>query len=227
MVDTLKIRSGTRMQLACDVPVGAEPTFNLTCTFIRSLDESAFLISIPVQNGKAMEMDESRKLLIRYGTEKNMIILAGYADDVVREGIHRYWKIRRVTEQRQFLQRADERVKVTLRMGYKQDTWPTNSDGEIVPEEAISLDISAGGIAMYLGRRFEVGEVCQVFLPDIGTGAAGRAPADIVAVICWEREAPKGSPFRLICGMQFRFESAEEREQLKKYVANIKKKYAL
>ena len=86
--------------MAFDVPMGQEPDFSFVCTFAKALDESAFLISIPMQDGKPLPLDENRKLLIRYGKGENAMILAGYADDIVKEGLRRYWKIRRVTEQR-------------------------------------------------------------------------------------------------------------------------------
>ena len=67
MADQLKIKSGSKMQVAFDVPPGKEPNFNMVCTFNKSLDASAFLMSIPMVNGKALPLDENQKLLIRYG----------------------------------------------------------------------------------------------------------------------------------------------------------------
>ena len=64
----LKIKSGTKLQLAYDAAVGEEPNFNMICTFNKSLDESAFLISIPMVNGQALQVSEDQKLLIRYGS---------------------------------------------------------------------------------------------------------------------------------------------------------------
>ena len=117
MAGALKIKNGTKLQMAFDAAIGEQPNFNMICTFNKSLDDSAFLVSIPVVNGQPLQVDESQKLLIRYGTGSDAMILAGYVDDVVKDGIRRYWKIRRVAEQRQFFQRADERVKVTLKIG--------------------------------------------------------------------------------------------------------------
>lgn len=174
-----------------------------------------------------MPMDDTRKLLIRYGTDKDAMIVAGYADDMVKEGIRRCWKIRRVAEQRQFFQRADERLKVTLPITYSQPTWQPDSDGVIRPDEGLTLDISAGGLAAYVSRRLIVGEVCDVSLPAIGTAREGRAISGAVAAVCWVREAPKGSPFRFVCGYQFRFADGGEREQMQDYVGNIKKRYKL
>ena len=226
MAGELRIKPGTKLRMALDVPIGQQPQFNLVCTFVKSLDVASFLISIPMRDGQPMPVDDTRKLLIRYGTDKDAMIVAGYADDVVKEGIRRCWKIRRVAEQRQFFQRADERLKVTVPITYSQPTWQPDSDGVIRREEGLTLDISAGGLASYVNRRLVVGEACDINLPAIGTGREGRA-ITALAAICWIREAPKGSPFRFVCGYQFRFADGEEREQMQLYVANIKKRYKL
>jgi len=227
MADKLKIKSGTKLQMAFDVPMGQEPNFNMICTFNKSIDESAFLISIPVVNGAALPIDESQKLLIRYGSGNDAMILAGYADDLVKDGIRRYWKIRRVSEQRQFFQRSDERLKVTLRVQYKQETWDVNEDGNITKEDGMTLDISAGGAALYMNRRFDVGEICELTLPRIGTSESGKEIADVVSVICWVREAPKGSLYKFICGIQYRFPEPEEKQRMQEYCGNVKDKYKL
>jgi c-di-GMP-binding flagellar brake protein YcgR len=178
-------------------------------------------------SGKPLPLDENQKLLIRYSVAGEQAIIAAYPDDVVKDGIRRYWKIRRVTEHRQFFQRADERLKVSLHLTYLQHTWPMNADGVIEPEDGLTLDISNGGIAMYLDRRFEVGEVCEVTFPRVGTSVEGQQVSNVVSVVCWQRDAPKGSPHRRICGMQFRFGNGSDREQMQKYVGNIKEKFAL
>lgn len=227
MAGNIKIKSGTKLSLAFDAPMGQEPQFNLVCTFSKSLDESAFLISIPMKGGKALPLDENQKLLIRYKQGSESMILAGYADDIVKDGLRRYWKIRRVTEQRQFFQRADERLKVTVPITYSQPTWRPDSDGHIRPEEGLTLDISAGGLAAYVGTRQNVSEVCEINLPAIGTGRDGRAIQGAVAAVCWTREAPKGSPFRFVCGYQFRFADPEEQERMQAYTAHLKKRYKL
>ena len=226
MAGLLKIKSGTKLSMAFDAPVGQEPQFNLICTFAKSLDESAFLVSVPMKGGKALPLDENQKLLIRYGQGEESMILAGYADDLVKEGLRRYWKIRRVTEQRQFFRRVDERMKVALGIEYMQDTWPVNFDGIIEKEQGMSLDISAGGLALYLNRMFQVGEICEVTLPNIGIAEMGKG-CELVAAVCWSREAPKGSIYRHICGMQFRYEDEAERERVVEYLSYLKKKYRL
>lgn len=227
MAGALKIRSGTKLQVAFDAPMGEEPKFNMICSFNKSLDESAFLISIPMVGGKALPLDDSQKLLIRYGTGSNAMILAGYPDDVVKDGIHRYWKIRRVSEQRQFFQRADERVKVTMKVDYWQETWPLDDKGEISREDAMTLDVSAGGAALYINRRFDVGEIVTMSLPRIGTSEKGKGIDELVGTVCWLREAPKGSLYRNLCGLQFRFADTEDKKRLQMYLENVKDKYKL
>ena len=89
MAGSLQLKKGTKMHLAFDVPVGQEPQFNMLCTFNKALDESAFLVSAPMVDGKKLIPDESQKLLFKYteGDESN--IVAGYVDDTVKEGIRR------------------------------------------------------------------------------------------------------------------------------------------
>ena len=86
----LNIKKGTKMQLALDEKVGHDPEFNLLSTFNKALDESAFLVSIPMLDGKPMNVDESQKILFRYDEGEETRLIAGYVDDVVKEGIRRY-----------------------------------------------------------------------------------------------------------------------------------------
>ena len=149
MADPLKIKSGTRMQIAFDVPPDKDPVFELVCTFNKVIDESAFLISVPMKDGKPLAFDDTRKLLIKYNVASDPMIIAGYADDEVKEGIRRYWKIRRVTEQRSFFKRADERVKVPLKVSYTRAVSLPGEKSRGV-ESGMTLDISAGGIIVTL-----------------------------------------------------------------------------
>lgn len=223
MASELNISPGTKLQMAYDVPPGKTPDFNMVCTFKKALDTSAFLISIPIVGGKSLLMDENQKMLIRVNHGGEDFLIAAYADDEVKEGIRRYWKMRRVSEQRNFIKRRDERLKVALKLDYWQPTWPIDEDGKIRTEESMSLDISAGGAAIFLNRLYDVGEVVMLNLPRIGTAPEGMAITDIVSAVCWSREAPKGSNFRFICGVQFRMGDDAQREQLQNYMLYVKK----
>lgn len=220
----VNIANGAKLQIAFDVPIGQEPNFELMSTFARALDESAFLISVPMRGGAPLTLDENQKLLIRSGET----IVSGYPDAMVKEGIRRYWKIRRVSEQRQFFKRADVRYNVALPVRYLQQTWPVNADGRITREDGLTLDISSGGAAFYLNRRFNVGDVCELFLPQVGTDPNGRAVSNLVSAVCWVKEAPKGAPYRHVAGVQFRYgDDGQEREQVAAYIDNLKRKFKL
>ena len=227
MPDALKLKSGTRMQIAFDVPPDKEPNFELACTFYKAIDDSAFLISVPMKNGKPLDFDETQKLLIKYNVSTEPMIIAGYADDAIKEGIRRYWKIRRVTEQRTFFKRADERVKVALKVKYARAICLPGQESSLDTEEGMTLDISAGGMALFLNMSFDVGELCHITLPRVGTNPEGQAIEDTNAVVCWMRDAPKGSLYRRICGMQYRLEEGDERKRMQIYVENVKKKFKL
>ena len=225
MADPLKIKSGTRMQIAFDVPLDKDPVFELVCTFNKVLDESAFLISVPMKDGKPLAFDDTRKLLIKYNMSTEPMIIAGYADDEVKEGIRRYWKIRRVTEQRSFFKRADERVKVPLKVSYTRAVkLPGEKDRGV--ESGMTLDISAGGMALFLNDTFDVGELINVTLPRVGTSPEGKSIPDIPSVVCWLRDAPRGSLYRRLAGFQYRL-SEPEKKEMSNYVNNVKKKYKI
>ena len=227
MAGSIQLKKGTKMQLAFDVPVGQEPQFNMLCTFNKALDESAFLVSAPMVDGKRLVPDESQKLLFKYTEGEESNILAGYVDDVVKEGIRHYLKVRRVAEQRQFIKRMDVRMKVELPITYMQDTWELNSEGEVDKEKGQTMDISNNGLAVYMNRWFEVGESCIFTLPRIGTLSDGVAEQEVVGVVCWVRELPKGDSFRFVCGIQLRFANLEERRKMQEYVMYVKKRYKL
>ena len=227
MAGSLLLKKGTKIQLAFDVPVGHEPQFNMLCTFNKALDESAFLVSAPMVDGKKLVPDESQKLLFKYTEGDESHIVAGYVDDTVKEGIRSYLKIRRVAEQRRFVKRVDIRMKVELPVQYMQDTWELNSNGEVEWEKGETMDISNNGLAVYMNRWFDVGETCIFKLPRMGSVSEGRPEQEVVGVICWMREMPKGSLFRFVTGIQLRFADNDERQDMQEYVAYVKKRYKL
>lgn len=227
MAGVIDIKPATKMRLALDVPAGKQPQFNMIGTFNKALDESAFLVSIPLVDGKAFIPDENQKILFQYGAGGETQILAGYVDDVVKEGIRRYWKVRRVMENRQFIKRVDIRMKVELPVQYMQDTWPLNASGEIDKEKGMTADISNNGLAVNMNRWFQVGESCVFTLPRMGGATDGQPEREVVGVVCWTRELPKGGAYRYLSGIQLRFADMEERGRMQEYVAYVKKRYKL
>ncbi len=223
----LTIKPGMRMQAAREMPAGQDPQFNMICTFVKQVDDAAFLITVPMSDGKKAEFDNMQKLLFRYESGSEEMIIAGFADDAVTEGFRSCWKIRRVSNQRQYTQRQDTRYRISLRMSYLSETWPVNADGVIEPSEGFTLDISAGGMALFMSSRFEVGEVINCSLPRVGTEPDGAGIDDISGVVCWEREAPKGSMYKFMCGIQYRFADPEEKERMALYVEHARKVYKL
>ena len=62
MAGTIDIKPATKLRLA--------------------LDESTFLVLIPLVDGKADIPDENQKILFQYGAGEETQILAGYVDDL-------------------------------------------------------------------------------------------------------------------------------------------------
>ena len=221
------IESGTKLQMAISPEVGRTPDFCYVSTYKDAIDESAFLIAPPLKDGKLFVVDENTKILFKYNMGTEAMIIAAYKDDEVKLGVRRYWKMRRVSEQRQYFQRKDERYKITLHCSYWQETWKPNFDGVIEKEEAMTLDISAGGVAVYMARRFDVGEFCKFSFPQLSNYPSGNAVDGLVGVICWYREAPKGSPFKNVCGLQFRFSDDEDKADFANYIKCLTQVYNL
>ena len=78
MAGTLQIKHGAKMRVAYDAPVGQEPKFNMVCTFNKAIDESAFLVSVPMVGGKALIPEDTQKMLFQYGEGDDAQIIAGY-----------------------------------------------------------------------------------------------------------------------------------------------------
>ncbi|MCQ2553539.1 MAG: flagellar brake protein [Clostridia bacterium] len=219
------INPGTKLHLGISTDVGANTNFDLISTYNETIDDSAFLISVPLKDGKPFDIDENTKLIFKYFVGDEAMIIAAYRDDIVKKGIRTYWKMRRVSEQRQFFHRVDERFKIALHCDYWLETWP-EKDGRIPHEESLTLDVSSGGVATFMALHFEVGELCKFLLPKVGNSPEG-AEIEAVAAVCWQREAPKGSPYKNLCGLQFRFANDAEKNVMVQYMANLQKVYKL
>jgi len=219
MAGELNLKRGSKIYMAYDVPFGQEPVFDMIVTFKENLDGSTFLVSIPMGKDKEpIKLDENKKLLMRYGQGVVQNLIAGYANDVVVDGMRSYWKMRRVTEYRQFFKRNDERVKLGMFMEVTMDGWRELADGTTEHEKCYTLDISYSGAAVFINYRFAVGDVCEVFMPGMGTGPGSDPINYLKANVCWVREAPQGSPFKLVTGLQYIFDDGIEKERMKLYV---------
>lgn len=156
----LQIKPGTKLQVAFDVPMGQKTDFNMMATYKGAVDEAYFLISVPMLAGKPLILDENQKFLMQYSVGENSFMVAGYPESVEKAGIRTYWKMRQVAEHRTFFKRRDERFKVSMRLHYQRD-----NAAEDEQEDGMTIDVSAGGLAMYLNDFPDVGEALQVQLP--------------------------------------------------------------
>lgn len=149
-------------------------------------------------------------------------MLAGYPESIEKKGIRTYWKMRKVAEQRSFVKRRDERFKVAMHLTYQRDNAPTPE-----PEDAMTIDVSAGGLATYLNDFPDVGEALAVQMPAIRLQGKRHELPEQLGIVCWVRRAPKGSPYRNVCGLRFRYADDMERELVKEYAGYTRAKYKL
>ena len=207
-----QITPGTKLQVAFDVPMGQKTDFNMLATYKENLDDAYFLMSAPMLAGKPLLMDENQRLLLQYKV----------GEEVEKKGIRTYWKMRKVAEQRTFVKRRDERFKVAMRLTYQRDNESTPE-----PEDAMTIDVSAGGLAVYLNDYPDVGEALSVQMPTIRLQGERHELPEQLGIVCWVRRAPKGSLYRNVCGLQFRYADDMERELVKEYVGYIRTKYKI
>lgn len=218
----LQIKPGTKLQMAFDVPMGQKTDFNMMATFKEAIDDAYFLVSVPMLAGKPLLLDENQKFLMQYSVGDNTFMIAGYPEAVEKVGIRTFWKMRQVAEQRTFFKRRDERFKVSMRLEYQRD----NVDNPET-EDAMTIDVSAGGVAIYLNDYPDVGEALQVQMPIIRLqGERHELPVQL-GIVCWVRQAPKGSLYRNVCGLQFRYADDIERETVKEYMEYVRAKYKM
>ena len=172
--------------------------------------------------GKPLLLHENQKFLMQYSVGDNTFMIAGYPEAVEKVGIRTFWKMRQVAEQRTFFKRRDERFKVSMRLEYQRD----NVDNPET-EDAMTIDVSAGGMAIYLNDYPDVGEALQVQMPTIRLqGERHELPVQL-GIVCWVRQAPKGSLYRNVCGLQFRYADDIERETVKEYMQYVRAKYKM
>lgn len=218
----LQIKPGTKLQMAFDVPMGQKTDFNMMATFKEAIDDAYFLVSVPMLAGKPLLLHENQKFLMQYSVGDNTFMIAGYPEAVEKVGIRTFWKMRQVAEQRTFFKRRDERFKVSMRLEYQRD----NVDNPET-EDAMTIDVSAGGMAIYLNDYPDVGEALQVQMPTIRLqGERHELPVQL-GIVCWVRQAPKGSLYRNVCGLQFRYADDIERETVKEYMQYVRAKYKM
>lgn len=218
----LQIKPGTKLQMAFDVPMGQKTDFNMMATFKEAIDDAYFLVSVPMLAGKPLLLHENQKFLMQYSVGDNTFMIAGYPEAVEKVGIRTFWKMRQVAEQRTFFKRRDERFKVSMRLEYQRD----NVDNPET-EDAMTIDVSAGGMAIYLNDYPDVGEALQVQMPTIRLQGERHEPPVQLGIVCWVRQAPKGSLYRNVCGLQFRYADDIERETVKEYMQYVRAKYKM
>ena len=219
----LQIKPGTKLQMAFDAPVGQQADFNMMATFKKADDDAYFSISVPVLDGQPLDLDINQKFHLRYSVAGDTFIIAAYPETVEKAGIRTLWKMRKVAEERVFFQRRDERFKIQMHLTYTRET----AAGTTRPEEAMTADVSAGGMALMLSEHPDVGEALGIQLPPVAVDGQTYQVCDQLGIVCWVREAPKGSVYRNVCGIQFRFGSDPEREALAAYIAHLRVKYKL
>ena len=214
-MEKLKIRQGAKVTVI--VMHQDKEALHLRSTFEKNVNESSFLVSVPIVNGKRADIDQFQKLLIQYDFNSASYAVEGYIDDYVKVGVRNYWKIRKTSENRQFFQRADVRIKVQIPLKFIKKWWTPDGIDQQEELSGLTADISAGGCAMFGNVTLSVGEVVDLTLPQQGR----KKPVDLRGEVCWVRDTEKGNAFRYLAGIKFIFMEQKEKERVGSYVAAL------
>ena len=96
-----------------------------------------------------------------------------------------------------------------------------------IKELSAQCGLSVSTVSKALNDYPDVGEALAVQMPSIRLQGERHELPEQLGIVCWVRRAPKGSLYRNVCGLQFRYADDMERELVKEYVGYIRAKYKL
>lgn len=201
---------------------GGVETFEMKSTFEKSVSDVSFLISAPIRNNSYIDIDCFRQILVKYKLGDITQMIPVYPEERVTVGKRVFWRVRQVGAAREFIPRIDKRYSVFFPASYASVSWdPDNPlSGERLPAQ--TMDLSAGGVALFMASDPKVGEVMNVIFPQSGSVKAVMQKAEV----CWIREAKKGSPYRNMSGLKFLFSTEQEKTDMIKYINMAIVKYS-
>lgn len=217
----LKMKKGEKIKFAF-YKENEKLQFSHISTFYKTIDDTAILISAPYKDNKILEIDDNQKILFIYNMNGEELIFSGFCDDVIKEGIRIFWKIRIVDDGRKYYQRLDERYRIFLPIKYTNPLIKVDEFDEYEKREGETFDISAGGIALKTNDLFKVGEKVTIDLPDV---ANIEGIKEILTNVCWQRDL-QNDYYKKIVGLQFNIDK-QEKDKILVYIANLKKRFKL
>lgn len=211
----LKIPSGTKIDLQL-IKDNEKKVLALKSTFEKNVDDVSFLVSAPLHKGKYIIFEQFDKLTIKYHQGQTKRILSGYIEQYVQIGVRNYWQVHIVSEEREFVRRAHERIKASLRVSYNKYTME-NIMQKRDKMYALSRDISAGGVSLRINEYLQPEEIVEVTLPPLGNIKSFSQKAEAR----WIMSTENNKAFSYIAGFRFIFKNSEEKESMKTYVSSL------
>lgn len=211
----LKIASGTKIDLQLIRDKEKKPLI-LKSTFEKNVDDVSFLISAPLHKGSYMVFEQFDKLSIKYHQGQTKRILFGYIEEYVQIGVRNYWQVHIVSEEREFVRRAHERIRASIRVSYTKYAAENNPKKQDIMY-ALSHDISAGGISLRINNCLEPEEILEVTLPPLGKIKSFSQKCEVR----WIMATDNNKAFSYASGFRFIFKNNAEKENMKAYVSSL------
>lgn len=188
----------------------------LKSAFEKNVDSVCILITRPLMMGKPAEIDSATRLTLS-GGQGLIVNMEGYVDATMKIGPRSYWKFHKVTQTEHSDQRLHERYKAELPVEVQKTYWNADQTSSIEAFPGLTLDISTGGVAIYLNAAAAGGEILELVLPK----QKRLRELSLRGEVCWMREAEKASAYRYILGVRFILDDKNEQDRLTRYVAAV------
>lgn len=203
------VSPGTKLDIKLESMLH-DSDFSLKSTYEKRVNDTYFLITSPIKNGAPYVIGDKDRLYIECTENDVKFSVEGYVEEYVRKGIRTYLSVHRATPWASFISRADPRVKLDAMIKVEKKRWLSEQDMEIELLDARTLDMSAGGVALYVNLKPQVGEFLDLIFPKIKS----TKELAIRGEVCWVRDSERGNPFRNIVGLRFFLNDKAEKERV-------------
>lgn len=189
-----------------------DSSYVLKAEYYKRIDDEKFLITVPAQDGKPQTIQESDKLYMNYNIGGEINELEGYADGYVKKGSKIYLKVRKTMGETKFDQRVSIRIKVAIKAKWdKLDKSGKNGDSS-----GTTMDISGGGVSMYMDTRLNSGEKVELHFPKI----KGSKEFTVKGEVCWITSTKDSDKQKFLAGFRFLPENNQV-QQIADYVQAV------
>lgn len=209
------IKAGTLLNMRLGSKIN-DSSYVLKSTFVKKADEKSFLISPPTDNNGTVEIEKNDKVFMSCIVGENQYEFEGYAGGYVKKGMKTLLEVRDISDFTD-LTNFEQRVNIRIRVSIRAKCEKTVSSASHEEFSGVTMDISSGGVSMYLNNLVSSNEVVELYFPKI----KGSKDITVRGKACWMKENEKGHSYKYLVGFKFLFDQCEKKEDVLAYVQAV------